>query len=66
MRIEVIPAEGDRLSDLPGQDSYSYELAHIYTGGADEAELREKFDHCVAALGLAFEDAPAEADAARE
>ncbi|MEU0897262.1 ATP-grasp domain-containing protein [Streptomyces massasporeus] len=66
VRIEVIPSQGDRLSDLPGQDSYSYELAHIYTGGADEAELREKFDHCVAALGLAFEDAPAEADAARE
>ncbi|WMD07198.1 acetyl-CoA carboxylase biotin carboxylase subunit family protein [Streptomyces sp. FXY-T5] len=66
VRIEVIPAEGDRLSDLPGQDSYSYELAHIYTGGADEAELREKFDHCVAALGLAFEDAPAGADAARK
>ncbi|MFJ7336577.1 acetyl-CoA carboxylase biotin carboxylase subunit family protein [Streptomyces sp. NPDC101116] len=66
VRIEVVPAEGDRLSDLPGQDSYSYELAHIYTGGADEAELREKFDHCVAALGLAFEDAPAEADATRK
>ncbi|MFF8012227.1 ATP-grasp domain-containing protein [Streptomyces sp. NPDC007929] len=66
VRIEVIPEAGDRLSDLPGQDSYSYELAHIYTGGADEAELREKFDHCVAALGLALEDVPAGADAARE
>ncbi|MER7480700.1 ATP-grasp domain-containing protein [Streptomyces sp. NPDC126510] len=66
VRIEVIPGQGDRLSELPGQDSYSYELAHIYTGGADEAELREKFDHCVAALGLAFEDAPAGTDAARK
>ncbi|MEU1000359.1 ATP-grasp domain-containing protein [Streptomyces tibetensis] len=66
VRIEVVPEQGDRLSELPGQDSYSYELAHIYTGGADEAELREKFDHCVAALGLAFEDAPAETDATRK
>ncbi|CAL9371425.1 ATP-grasp domain-containing protein [Streptomyces levis] len=66
VRIEVIPEAGDRLSDLPGQDSYSYELAHIYTGGADEKELREKFDHCVAALGLVFEDAPPEAGATRK
>jgi biotin carboxylase len=60
VRIEVVPEEGTRLSELPGQDSYSYELAHIFTGGADEKELREKFDHCVAALGLAFDEAPPE------
>jgi biotin carboxylase len=60
VRIEVVPEEGTRLSDLPGQDSYSYELAHIFTGGADEEELREKFDHCVAALGLAFDEPPQE------
>ncbi|MDK1344907.1 ATP-grasp domain-containing protein [Streptomyces sp. 378] len=66
VRIEVIPGAGERLSDLPGQDSYSYELAHIYTGGADEADLRKKFDHCVAALGLSFEDAPSEAETTRK
>ena len=41
---------------MPGQDSYSYELAHIFTGGDDEQDLRAKYDRCVAALGLAFDE----------
>ncbi|WP_128382249.1 ATP-grasp domain-containing protein [Streptomyces cavernae] len=60
VRVEVIPEAGSRLSDLPQQDSYSYELAHIFTGGASEEELREKYDHCVASLGLSFDEIPAE------
>ena len=60
VRVDVVPEEGTRLSELPQQDSYSYELAHIFTGGADEEELREKYDHCVAALGLAFDEVPGE------
>ncbi|MDN0197634.1 ATP-grasp domain-containing protein [Streptomyces sp. S.PNR 29] len=60
VRVDVVPEEGSRLSELPQQDSYSYELAHIFTGGANEEELREKYDHCVAALGLAFDEAPRE------
>ncbi|MCX5281229.1 MULTISPECIES: ATP-grasp domain-containing protein [unclassified Streptomyces] len=55
-RIDIVPSEGSRLSDLPGQDSYSYELAHIFTGGDTEEELREKYDRCVAALGLTFDE----------
>lgn len=34
--------EGDRLSELTGQDSYSYIIANIYVGAADESELTEK------------------------
>lgn len=56
VRIDVVPSEGQKLSALPQQDSYSYELAHIFTGGDDEEDLRRKFDRCVAALGLTFED----------
>ncbi|MET4924295.1 ATP-grasp domain-containing protein [Streptomyces sp. PSRA5] len=55
VRIDVVPDEGQRLSAAPGQDSYSYEVAHIFTGGDSEKDLREKFDRCVAALGLAFD-----------
>lgn len=54
VRIDVRPHEGERLGDLPEQDSYSYEVAHIFTGGRDEDELREKYDRAVAALGLDF------------
>ncbi|MFD7711630.1 acetyl-CoA carboxylase biotin carboxylase subunit family protein [Streptomyces sp. NPDC059786] len=55
LRVDVVPRQGQRLSELPQQDSYSYELAHVFTGGSSEDDLRAKFDHCVAGLGLAFD-----------
>ncbi|MFJ8749250.1 acetyl-CoA carboxylase biotin carboxylase subunit family protein [Streptomyces sp. NPDC102441] len=56
VRIDVVPEEGQKLSSVSGQDSYSYEVAHIFTGGDDEEDLRAKFDRCVAALGLTFDE----------
>lgn len=56
VRIDVVPHDGQRLSDLPQQDSYSFELAHVFTGGNSDADLREKYDRCVAALGLTFDE----------
>lgn len=38
------------------QDSYSYEVAHIFTGADDEKGLRRKFDQCVAASGLTVDE----------
>lgn len=55
VRVDVVPDEAQRLSDIDGQDSYSYEVAHIFTGGDSEQELREKYDQCVAALRLCFD-----------
>ncbi|MEE4593447.1 ATP-grasp domain-containing protein [Streptomyces sp. DSM 41524] len=55
VRIDVVPEEGQRLSQLEQQDSYSFELAHIFTGGDSEEDLREKYDRCVAALNLIFD-----------
>ncbi|MFJ2854300.1 ATP-grasp domain-containing protein [Streptomyces rubiginosohelvolus] len=54
VRIDVVPEEGQKLSAVSQQDSYSYEVAHIFTGGSDEDDLRRKFDQAVAALGLSF------------
>jgi ATP-grasp domain len=57
--VNVIPVvqEGMRLSESSqAQDSYSYELAHIYVGAADERELRQKYDRCVAALHFDIDD----------
>ncbi|MEU6990260.1 ATP-grasp domain-containing protein [Streptomyces sp. NPDC046465] len=54
-RVEVGVEEGRKLSDATDQDSYSFELAHISTGGDSEEDLRRKYDRCVAALGLAFD-----------
>ncbi|MFJ8503785.1 acetyl-CoA carboxylase biotin carboxylase subunit family protein [Streptomyces avermitilis] len=58
VRVDVVVEEGQRLAELAQQDSYSYELAHVFTGGSDEGDLREKYDHCVAALGLTFDGSP--------
>ncbi|MFE6159463.1 acetyl-CoA carboxylase biotin carboxylase subunit family protein [Streptomyces sp. NPDC056486] len=57
VRIDVVPEEGQRLSDISQQDSYSYEVAHIFTGGESEEAMRAKYDQCVAALGLTFDEA---------
>jgi hypothetical protein len=54
--VEVIAREGDRLSELIGQDSYSYILANIYIGAQDEAELIEKYRGCVRALPFEIDD----------
>jgi hypothetical protein len=54
--IATIPAEGDRLSNLPGQDSYSYELADVFIGATDQAELTDKFDRATQALHFEFDE----------
>ena len=54
--VEVIAHEGDRLSELIGQDSYSYIIANIHIGAQDEAELTEKYQRCVRALPFEIDD----------
>jgi biotin carboxylase len=56
VRVQRVAPDGVRLSDLPGHDSYSYELAEIIVGAADPDELQDKYDRCVAALPFEFED----------
>src|SRR5919108_5383377 len=48
--INVGVRPGDRLSELRDQDSYSYQLASVHVGAADEEELTRKFERCVAGL----------------
>jgi hypothetical protein len=54
--IDLTAHAGDRLSHMNEQDSYSYELASVYIGAADEAELTAKFDQVVAALPYEIDD----------
>lgn len=56
VKIEIVPEQGQRLSDMPGQDSYSYELAHLYIGADTEEELCAKYDRCTAALNFEFDE----------
>lgn len=52
--IEVMVKEGDRLSALPGQDSYSYLLAQIHIGGRNTRDLLRKFTECRNLLPFRF------------
>jgi biotin carboxylase len=55
--VEVVANEGERLSDLPIQDSYSYELAHVIVGARDADECESKYRECVERLPFTIEDA---------
>ncbi|POX36045.1 biotin carboxylase [Streptomyces sp. Ru73] len=63
VQIDMVPEPGKRLSDSPQQDSYSCELAHIFTGADSVEEMTEKYDRCVAALNQHFEGTPPPEDA---
>lgn len=54
-RIKLRIAEGQRLSDRPDQDSYSYELAWIHLGADTNDELDHQFEECARRLRFEFE-----------
>ncbi len=53
LEIKIQVKDNLHLSELQGQDSYSYELANIYIGGRDQRELVDKYNQCVD--GLTFD-----------
>lgn len=55
--VKLIAGAGDRLSELPAQDSYSYELAQFFVGADGEEGLAEKYQNCVEALAFDIDDA---------
>lgn len=48
--VEPKVSTGDRLSELPEQESYSYELADLFIGARDEEELLRKYDRATEIL----------------
>lgn len=46
---------GDRLDDLPNQDSYRYRLGTLYLGAGSHEELAECYEACLAALPFDIE-----------
>ncbi|MGW4487353.1 ATP-grasp domain-containing protein [Amycolatopsis sp. NPDC004368] len=55
VRVSLSPREGQRLSDLPEQDSYSYELAQFLIGADSEQEMEQKYQRCVDGLRFEFD-----------
>lgn len=58
LHIKVVAKEGQRLSDIEGQDSYSYILAEIFMAGESVQDLQATYDACCDALGFVIEEAP--------
>ncbi|MCG6659700.1 ATP-grasp domain-containing protein [Halomonas campisalis] len=54
--IELQVAEGQRLSSLPEQDSYSYALAHVWLGADDVEQLHARYDSLAARLFFGFDE----------
>ncbi|WP_181763972.1 ATP-grasp domain-containing protein [Streptomyces albidus (ex Kaewkla and Franco 2022)] len=54
--VDITAEEGQRLSDLTLQDSYSYELAAFHIGADDEAGLEEKYQRCLELLPFEFDE----------
>jgi len=53
-RIQIEVKEGDRLSELRGQDVYSYEVAVIFMGGHDRRDLDQRYHALLKRLPLEF------------
>jgi biotin carboxylase len=56
VHVKVLVSEGDRLSDQRLQDSYSFDLAHVFVAAQDEDDLVATFRRCVEALDISVED----------
>ena len=54
--VELLVERGDRLSELPEQEPYSYLLAYVHLGADDEAELSDRYEAVTLALDLGFDD----------
>ncbi|KTG17496.1 MULTISPECIES: ATP-grasp domain-containing protein [unclassified Guyparkeria] len=52
--IQIEVEEGDRLSEMRGQDAYSYEVAVIFLGGASHDEVHARYDELLERLPLEF------------
>ena len=50
--------EGQQLSSLPEQDSYSFALAYVWMGADDETGLLENYESLTARLNFRFRDVP--------
>lgn len=61
LRIRFKVDEGVRLSDVPYQDSYSYELADVFLGGSDVSHVQRKYDRCREKMPIKLRPASTEA-----
>lgn len=55
MSLKLHVKEGMHLTELQGQDSYSFELANLFLGARNQDELLEKYNDCLNQLTFEIE-----------
>ncbi len=50
--IQLNVEDGARLAHLEEQDSYTYQIAEVYTAGSSVRELEQKYQTCVERMGI--------------
>ena len=60
VHLRVLVEPGVRLSEIPFQEPFSYEVAQVFVAGDDEEELVATYRRCVEALGIVIDHDPAE------
>ncbi len=60
LEVQILVHEGQRLSRLPDQDSYSYELADLFIGGADTGAIEDTYLRCRHSLDFLIKPIPEE------
>jgi hypothetical protein len=48
--VKLAVRPGQHLSELQGQDMYSFELAHVFIGGRDQPDILDKYDEALGVL----------------
>ena len=57
-RVKIPVKAGQHLSELQGQDMYSFEIANVFIGGRDRAEMLDRYDEALTALQFDIEKDP--------
>lgn len=56
--VKIAVKPGQHLKDLQGQDMYSFEIANVFIGGRDQADMLDKYDEALAVLQFDIEKDP--------
>jgi hypothetical protein len=51
-RVELLVDTGDRLSEQPDQETYSYELAYVHLAGPSHDDVQARYEQVVDDLGI--------------
>ena len=64
--VDLSVEPGDRLADLPHQDTNNYGLGDVYLGAADDEELEQRWQECLRWLRFEFDPPPDEGSEEQE